>query len=245
MNATRNPGAILVIEDERNISALVVRYLENAGYDALAAFDGAEGLKLVRTRHPIFIILDLMLPGMDGWEVCREIRKLSDVPILILTAREEEIDRLLGFSLGADDYVVKPFSPRELVERVKAILRRARGGARRTGEVMRHGELTLEPEKHRVTLRGEEIALTPSEYRILSTMMSAPGRVFSRDDLLGHLHLGGEAVVDRVIDVHVGKLRQKIERDSAKPEYILTVYGVGYRFADERDDSEMGGGGEE
>jgi DNA-binding response OmpR family regulator len=245
MNATKNPGAILVIEDEPNISALVVQYLENAGYEALAAFDGAKGLELVRTRHPIFIILDLMLPGMDGWEVCHEIRKLSDVPILILTAREEEIDRLLGFSLGADDYVVKPFSPRELVERVKAILRRARGGARRTGEVMRRGELTLEPEKHRVTLRGKEVPLTPSEYRLLSTMMSAPGRVFSRDDLLGHLHLGGEAVVDRVIDVHVGKLRQKIERDSAKPEYILTVYGVGYRFADDRGDSETGGGGEE
>ena len=232
MNPSRTPGPILVVEDERNISARVVPYLEKAGYEALAAHDGAKGLELVRTRHPIFIILDLMLPGMDGWEVCREIRKLSDVPILILTAREEEMDRLLGFSMGADDYVVKPFNPRELVERVKAILRRARGGARRTGEVLRHGELTLEPEKHKVTLRGEEVALTPSEYRLLSTMMSAPGRVFSRDDLLGHLHMGGEAVVDRVIDVHVGKLRQKIERDSSRPEYILTVYGVGYRFAE-------------
>ncbi len=180
MNPSRTSGPILVVEDERNISALVVQYLEKAGYEALAAHDGAKGLELVRTRHPIFIILDLMLPGMDGWEVCREIRKLSDVPILILTAREEEMDRLLGFSMGADDYVVKPFSPRELVERVKAILRRARGGARRTGEVLRNGELTLEPEKHKVTLRGEEVALTPSEYRLLNTMMSAPGPGCSR-----------------------------------------------------------------
>ena len=238
MNPSRTPGPILVVEDERNISALVVQYLEKVGYEALAAHDGAKGLELVRTRHPIFIILDLMLPGMDGWEVCREIRKLSDVPILILTAREEEMDRLLGFSMGADDYVVKPFSPRELVERVKAILRRTRGGARRTGKVLRHGELTLEPEKHKVTLRGKEVALTPSEYRLLNTMMSAPGRVFSRDELLGHLHMGGEAVVDRVIDVHVGKLRQKIEHDSSRPEYILTVYGIGYRLAEREEGDE-------
>lgn len=245
MNRTKSSTPILVVEDDRNISSLVVQYLENAGFEAVAAFDGPEGLEMVRRRRPSLIILDLMLPDMDGWEVCREIRKQSDVPILILTAREEEMDRLLGFSLGADDYVVKPFSPRELVERVKAILRRARGGALRTGEVLHHGDLLLEPEKHKVSLKGEPIALTPSEYNLLNTLMSAPGRVFSRDELLSHLYMGGEAVVDRVIDVHIGKLRQKIERDSSRPQYIKTVHGVGYRFVEQREESELGDGHEE
>ena len=169
---------------------------------------------------------------MDGWGICREIRKFSDVPILILTAREEEMDRVLGLSLGADDYVVKPFSPRELVERVKAILRRVRPGTGPAAGPLSCGELVLEPDKHKVTLAGRTVPLTPSEFKLLDTLMSSPGRVFSREDLLGRLYLHEESVIDRVIDVHIGNLRQKIEADSSKPAYVLTVRGVGYRFAE-------------
>ncbi len=236
MQDPRSANPILVVEDDRNIAALVETYLAKAGFEPIVAHDGPAGLELLRRHKPGFVVLDLMLPGVDGWDLCREIRKQSDVPILILTAREEELDRILGFSLGADDYVVKPFSPRELVERVKAILRRSRPAGPDADARLRHGQLVLEPDKHKVTLDGRSIPLTPSEYTLLYTLMSAPGRVFSRDVLLGHLHRHGEAVVDRVIDVHIGKLRQKIEADPSEPRYILTVRGVGYRFA-ERDDT--------
>ena len=223
-------GPVLVVEDDRNIAALIVRYLENAGFSTLHAADGPGGLEMARRDAPALVILDLNLPGLDGTEVCRELRKTSDVPILMLTARADEVDRVVGFSLGADDYVVKPFSPRELVERVKAILRRARP----VGDVvaLRHGELTLDPEKRKVVHRGDEVALTPSEYKLLHALMSRPGRVFSRDELLGRLYEHGETVVDRVVDVHIGKLRHKIEPDPSKPRYVETIHGVGYRFAE-------------
>ena len=223
-------GPILVVEDDRNIQALVVRYLENAGFSTITADDGPGGLEMARRRAPAFVILDLNLPGLDGTELCRELRKTSDVPILMLTARADEVDRVVGFSLGADDYVVKPFSPRELVERVKAILRRARPPA--DGEPLRHGALELDPEKRKVTHNGDEIALTPSEYKLLHALMARPGRAFTRDELLGRLYEHGETVVDRVVDVHIGKLRHKIEPDPSQPRYIETVHGVGYRFAE-------------
>jgi DNA-binding response OmpR family regulator len=232
MQDPRSANPILIVEDDRNIAALVETYLAQAGFEPIVAHDGPAGLELLRQRKPGFVILDLMLPGVDGWDLCREIRKTSDVPILILTAREEELDRVLGFSLGADDYVVKPFSPRELVERVKAILRRTRPAAPAADARLQHGPLVLEPDKHKVTLDGRSIPLTPSEYTLLYTLMSAPGRVLSRDALLGHLYRHGEAVIDRVIDVHIGKLRQKIEADPAEPRFIVTVRGVGYRFAE-------------
>ena len=172
-----------------------------------------------------------MLPGVDGWEICRELRKLSEVPILMLTAREEEIDRVLGLSLGADDYVVKPFSPRELVERVKAILRRT---SRRVEPVyvLRHADLVLDIDKRRVTHNGQTVELTAVEYKLLQALMSAPGKALSRDDLLNHIYQRGEAVVDRVVDVHIGHLRQKLADDPVAPRYIETVRGFGYRFAD-------------
>ena len=224
-------GSILICEDDRNIAALVETYLAREGFRTVVAYDGQKGLEYARTVEPTLIILDWMLPGIDGAEICRQVRKTSDVPILMLTAREEETDRIVGFSLGVDDYVVKPFSPRELVERVKAILRRAgRGPTEHT--VLRHGALALDPDKRKVMVDGESVALTPSEYTILITLMRHPGRVFSRDELLSKLYTRGESVVDRVIDVHVGKLRQKIEPDSSKPAIILTVHGVGYRFAE-------------
>lgn len=231
MNAAAH-GPILICEDDRNIAALVETYLEREGFDTIIAHDGVTGLDCARTRAPALVILDWMLPGMDGAEICRQIRKTSDVPILMLTAREEEADRIVGFSLGADDYVVKPFSPRELVERVKAILRRAGRTPPSREAVLRHGTLVLDPEKHKVTRDGEDVALTPSEYAILHALMDRPGRVFSRGELLEKLYTRGETVVDRVVDVHVGKLRQKIEADPSKPACILTVHGIGYRFAE-------------
>lgn len=223
---------ILVVEDDRKTASLVALYLEREGFKTVTAFDGSQALELARRHKPIFVILDLMLPQVDGWEICRELRRTSDVPILILTAREEEMDRVLGLSLGADDYVVKPFSPRELVARVKAVLRRARPGPAGAKSLLTSGDLALDLEKRCVTLRGALVSLTLAEYRLLETLMAAPGRVFTREELLNALYPEGEAVIDRVIDVHIGKLRQKIEADPSTPRYIFTVRGLGYRFAE-------------
>jgi DNA-binding response OmpR family regulator len=227
-------GPILIAEDDRNIASLVRTYLEQAGFSVLVAHDGRAALALARSRRPIFVILDWMLPGMDGTEICRERRKTSDVPILMLTARGDETDRVVGFAVGADDYVVKPFSPRELVERVKAILRRAGWRDAEPSRALGLGRLLVEPEKHKVTLDGRPVQLTPSEYKLLLALASHPGRVFSRDELLSRLNPDGD-VVDRVIDVHIGKLRQKIEADPSHPAFILTVHGIGYRFAEAED----------
>jgi DNA-binding response OmpR family regulator len=226
-------GPVLIVEDDRNTSTLIKTYLEKEGFLTIQAYDGEEALSIIKTSNPGFVILDIMLPKIDGWEVCRRLRNFSDVPVLMLTAREEEIDRVLGLSLGADDYVVKPFSPRELLERVKAILRRARPVPPEKAEILSRANLVLEPEKHKVTLKGRTISLTSFEYKLLYTLMHSPGRVFSRSELLDKLYRHGEVVVDRVIDVHIGKLRQKIEQDPAKPYYIETVRGFGYRFSDD------------
>jgi len=223
---------VLVIEDDENTASLVTTYLEREGFNTLIAHDGEEGLRKAQVHNPDFIILDLMLPKIDGWEICRRLRRFSNVPILMLTAREEEIDRVMGLSLGADDYVVKPFSPRELVERVKAIMRRVQPVTQQKSAVLKHGDLSLDQEKHRVTLKNHAVSLTTSEYKLLFALMSAPGRVFSRNELLDHFYEHGEIVIDRVIDVHIGKLRQKIEDDLSQPRYIITVRGFGYRFAD-------------
>ena len=230
MSPSANQGPILIVEDEKKTASLVQLYLEREGFETVLAYDGGEALELARRHKPIFIILDLMLPVVDGWEVCRELRKSSDVPILMLTARGEEVDRISGLTLGADDYVVKPFSPRELVARVKAVLRR--GPLRTTTEesILSQGDLVLDLEKRKVTLNDRPVQLTPHEYKLLWALMAKPGRVFTRDELLEHLYPGGEAVIDRVIDVHIGKLRQKIEADPSNPRYMQTVRGVGYQF---------------
>jgi len=220
----------LVIEDDRHIATLVKTYLERGGFRAEIAADGEAGLELARRLNPCLVILDLMLPKLDGLEVCRRLRSTSEVPVLMLTARGEEVDRLLGFALAADDYVVKPFSPRELVERVKAILRRLRPGRSQGRPALRHGELMLDADAFQASLRGEPLVLTLSEFRLLEAFMSHPGRVLTRESLLNHLKTQGEIVVDRVIDVHVGKLRRKIEPDPANPRYIETVRGIGYRL---------------
>ncbi|MGQ4809503.1 Transcriptional regulatory protein BaeR [Candidatus Entotheonellaceae bacterium PAL068K] len=232
MGYTTSEGPILIVEDDGKTASLVAMYLEREGFATLAARDGRQALELTRRHAPMFLILDLMLPGVDGWEICRELRRSSDVPILILSARDEELDRVLGLSLGADDYVAKPFSPLELVARVKAILRRARPTPERLPSQLAHRDLVLEPAKHKVTVYGQPVALTPSEYTLLRVLMQAPGRVFLREELLQHLHPHGEEVIDRVIDVHIGKLRQKIEEAPSAPRYILTVRGVGYQFAE-------------
>ena len=224
---------ILIVEDDPNTASLVAAYLEKEGFLGVVAADGQQGLAMVQSHEPALVILDVMLPKVDGWEVCRTIRKNSDVPVIMLTAREDEIDRIMGLSIGADDYVVKPFSPRELVERVKAVLRRAYPSPpEKSSTILKHGELVLDPEKHKVTLGEKMISLTTLEYKLLHALMRSPGRVFTRNELLDHFYEQGEVVVDRVIDVHVGKLRQKIENDPARPQFIHTVRGFGYRFAD-------------
>lgn len=225
------PGTILIVEDDNKTASLISLYLEREGYETCAASDGMEALELVRRKNPLAVILDLMLPRLDGWEVCRRIREFSDVPILMLTARGEEFDRVLGLTIGADDYVVKPFSPRELVARIKALLRRTGIGARDTRARLTVGPLEIDTRKHEATVGGHKIDLTPSEFKLLHLLMNSPGRLFTREQLLDALYPLGEQVIDRVIDVHISKLRQKIEKDPTGPRYIATVRGYGYRLA--------------
>ena len=232
---TNNDGPILVVEDDANTAALVRTYLEKEGFSTIHAADGPRGLQLAKEKKPIFVILDIMLPGLDGWELCRQLRMFSNVPLLMLTAREEEIDRVKGLAIGADDYVIKPFSPRELVERVKAILRRARPAEEPQARKIVYGQLEMDVDKHRLKRDGQVIKLTTTEFRLLKTLMQSPGRVFSRNELLKSLYEHGEIVDDRVIDVHIGKLRQKLEDEPAHPKYILTTRGFGYSFSDEDD----------
>ena len=228
-------GPILIIEDDKKTASLIALYLEREGFRTLVAHDGETALELAGKQKPIFVVLDLMLPRVDGWEVCRRLRKASDVPILILTARDEEVDRVSGFLLGADDYVVKPFSPRELVARVKAIMRRVQGRpSAETKAALSYRGLIVDPEKRKVTLGGQRIELTHHEFNLLYALMAAPGKVFTRDELLSRLYPKQEAIViDRVVDVHIGKIRQKIEKDPSSPGFIFTVRGSGYRFAEE------------
>lgn len=230
-----NQGTVLIVEDDRNTAALVATYLEREGFSTVLVHDGAKALQAAGECNPVVVILDVMLPNVDGWEICRTMRKASDVPVLMLTSRDEEVDRVAGLAMGADDYVVKPFSPRELVERVKAILRRSRPVSPRPAAVLSFYGLELDMEKHKVAREGRPVMLTSSEYKILQALMSSPGKAFSREELLDKCYRRGEVVIDRVIDVHIGKLRQKIEDDPARPRFILTVRGHGYRFSDERE----------
>jgi len=227
-----NQGTVLIVEDDRNTAALVAAYLEREGFSTVVVHDGGQAIRVAGDCNPVFVILDVMLPNMDGWEICRSLRKISEVPVLMLTAREEEVDRVAGLAMGADDYVVKPFSPRELVERVKAILRRSRPASVRSAAILSFDGLELDMEKHKVTRDGRPVALTAAEFKILKALMSSPGKAFSREELLNQCYRHGEEVIDRVIDVHIGKLRQKIEDDPAQPRFIQTVRGHGYRFSE-------------
>ena len=223
---------ILIIEDEPKVARLARDYLEKNGYRVLVANDGNSGLAMARREKPDLLVLDLMLPGMDGLDVCRALRRESDLPIIMLTARAEETDRLIGLEIGADDYISKPFSPRELVARVRALLRRAKGRVYVSG-VIRVGELELNTDNHSVVLAGESIHLTRIEFSLLETMARRPGQIFSRAQLLENLHGVAYIGYDRSIDAHIKNLRRKIEKDPANPKYILTVYAVGYKFSDE------------
>jgi DNA-binding response OmpR family regulator len=232
MGQLASRGTILIVEDNKETAFLLSAYLEREGFQVVFAYNGRQGLELVRQHVPALVILDLMLPHVDGWEVCREVRRSSEVPILILSARGEAHERIHGLTLGADDYVVKPFSPGELVARVNNILRRVRPDSPSRGKRLSYLELVLDLEKRQLTLRGREVSLTLSEYKLLEALMTSAGRTFLREELLGCLYPHGEAVTGRVVDVHIGKLRQKIEDDPSQPRYILTSRGLGYRFAD-------------
>lgn len=223
---------VLVVDDEPKIVKLARDYLERGGFKVLTAGDGAAALHMARSERPDLIVLDLMLPEMDGLDVCRILRRESDVPIIMLTARSEEADRLIGLELGADDYITKPFSPRELVARTRATLRRVQGTVYTPG-IIRIGELEVDLERHRLSLAGIPIHLTRFEFILLSALVQQPGQVFSRAQLLDKLHGISATGYDRSVDAHIKNIRRKIEADPTKPRYILTVYGIGYRFNDE------------
>ncbi|TWT89496.1 response regulator transcription factor [Neorhodopirellula pilleata] len=226
-------NVILVAEDHPKTSDLIVRYLVRDGYTPICAFDGESALTMVRESAPRLIILDVMLPILDGWSVCTEVRKTAQTPILFLTARDDELDRILGLELGGDDYLSKPFSPRELMARVKALLRRSSWRSEsHSDHLICHAGLEFDESKRRVTLDGASISLTPIELRLLQTLINSPGRIFMRCELLRMLYPNGESVVDRVVDVHIGKLRNKIGDDPNCPKFIHTVRGIGYHFTD-------------
>lgn len=222
---------ILVVDDEPKIVKLARDYLERNGFRVASAADGATALAAARHDRPDLVVLDLNLPGMDGLDVCRALRRESAVPIIMLTARVEETDRLIGLELGADDYITKPFSPRELVARVRAVLRRVQGDLYQPG-LLRTGELEIDLNGHRVTLCGESLQLTRLEFNLLATLAQHPGQTFTRAQLLDRLHGVSGGGYDRSIDAHIKNLRRKLEPDPSEPRYILTVYGIGYQFAD-------------
>jgi DNA-binding response OmpR family regulator len=228
---------ILVVDDEPKIAALARDYLEHAGFAVVTAADGRAALEAVGRTRPDLVVLDLGLPEVDGLDVTRAIRRDSSLPIVMLTARDDEIDKLLGLELGADDYLTKPFSPRELVARVKAVLRRVDIGRqpdRSARDVIRAGDLTLDVPRMRADIAGRPVELTPTEFQLVATMAAQPGRIFTRSHLLDAVHGVAFESYERAIDTHIKNIRRKLEPDPREPRYVLTVYGVGYRFADER-----------
>jgi DNA-binding response OmpR family regulator len=218
------PKKILLVDDEPEILEICRDYLKASGYDVVTAKDGVQGLSSFRRERPDLIVLDLMLPEMDGLDVCRAIRRESNVPIIMLTARVEETDKLIGLELGADDYMTKPFSPRELVARVKVVLRRVSGDS--TAEVIRVGNVSLDRAQYEVQIGKRVVTLTPTEFEIMATLMSQPSRIFSRNQLLNAAHGVAFESYERAIDSHIRNLRHKLEPD----EFIFTVHGVGYKF---------------
>ncbi len=233
MNPAAASGSILIVEDNPTTSQLLSVYLRRAGYNTITAFSGRQALEIAAQQKLILAVLDILLPDLDGWEVCRRLRSSSAVPIMIVSALGQAHQRLKGFALGADDYLAKPFSFSELVARIKAILRRTAAEPVAAQKALSCGALVLDFEKRQVTLKGRRIALTRSEYRLLEALMAAPGRVFLRDELMNRLYPDGGIVVDRVVDVHIGNLRHKIEVEPCHPQYILTARGHGYAFTDE------------
>ena len=223
---------VLVVEDEAKIARLVRDYLEHAGFEAVVVGDGETALASARRSTPDLVVLDLGLPDRDGLDVARALRRTSGVPIVMLTARGDEIDRVVGLELGADDYVVKPFSPKELVARVRAVLRRTQAARAGGPEVLRVADVEVDLPRMRVAVAGRPVELTPTEFQLLATLARQPGRVFTRGQLLDAVHGVAFESYERAIDAHVKNLRRKIEPTPGHPRYLLTVHGVGYRFAD-------------
>jgi len=223
---------VLLVDDEPAIVEVARDYLRHAGFTVLTAADGPSALTLVATRQPDIVILDLGLPGLDGLDVTRAVRRRSDVPIIILTARAEESDKLVGLELGADDYITKPFSPKELVARVRAVLRRVEG-AGAASEIVRAGDVELDVPRMRTTVAGRRVDLTPTEFQLVVTLARQPGRIFTRSQLLDAIHGVAFDSYERAIDAHVKNIRRKIEPQPHAPRYLRTVFGVGYAFADE------------
>jgi len=224
---------ILVVDDEPKITQLVRDYLERAGFAVRVAHDGKMALSAARADKPDMVVLDLGLPFLDGLDFTREFRKFSNAPIIMLTARAEEVDKLIGLELGADDYMTKPFSPKELVARVRVVFRRIENAANVGTEVIRVSDLTLDLPRLRVTVAGRDVdELTPTEFELLTALARQPGRVFTRAQLLDAIHGVAFESYERAIDAHIKNIRKKIELISSEPRYILTVYGVGYKFTD-------------
>ena len=217
-------GTVLIVEDEPKLAALLRDYLQQAGFASEHLDNGLAVAPRLREAGIDLVLLDLMLPGRDGLEVCKEIRAFSRVPVIMVTARVEEIDRLLGLELGADDYICKPFSPREVVARVKAVLRRAAGGAPPPSG------LALDPDRYRATLHGRDLDLTAVEFNLLQFLAAHPGRIFSRQQLMDHIYADQRIVSDRTIDSHIKKLRRKLDEVEGESQLIRSVYGVGYKF---------------
>jgi DNA-binding response OmpR family regulator len=228
--------AVLVVDDEPKILDLLRSYLEINGYTALCAASGGDGMELFKKHYAVppglsLILLDLMLPDFSGEEFCKRVRQVSDIPIIMITARVEEESVIRGLNIGADDYVCKPFSPRQLMARVRAALRRG-GGAEKAGGFLSRGDLSMDTEKRILRRKGEEIALTRDEYRILSLLMSGPAKIFTREEILEATKGDDYGGFDRSVDSHIKKLRAKIEEDPKAPRYIITVYGMGYRLGE-------------
>ena len=223
---------ILVVDDEPQIARIARDFLERAGFSVVSAGDGEGALALAASHRPDLVVLDLGLPGRDGLDVARALRRASDVPIIMLTARAEEADKLIGLELGADDYVTKPFSPRELVSRVRAVLRRTEG-AHAAPQLLRVGDVELDAVRMRVTVAGRRVDLTPTEFRLLAALAAQPGRIFTRAQLLDAVHGVAFESYERAIDAHAKNIRRKLEPDPHAPRYLLTVFGVGYRLAED------------
>jgi two-component system alkaline phosphatase synthesis response regulator PhoP len=227
-----DPKKVLVVDDEESLLTIIRYALEEAGYKVATALDAQAASTQLKEFEPDLVVLDVMLPGQSGLELCREVRATSNVPIIMLSARSEEVDRILGLELGADDYVTKPFSPRELVSRVRAHLRRAEAHPARPGGSLQVKDLRIDPESHQVYMKDKSVHLTNSEFQILTLLAKSPGKVFSRTAILNHLWNGGFVGDERTVDVHVHNLRDKLEPNPQKPEYLLTVRSLGYRLCE-------------
>jgi two-component system alkaline phosphatase synthesis response regulator PhoP len=223
---------ILVVDDEKKLVTILKGYLEQAGFSVAVAYDGQQALTVFRNDKPTLVLLDLNLPSIDGLDVCRTMRRESNVPVIMITARVEEADRLVGLELGADDYIVKPFSPREVVARVRAVLRRTEGQPARA-ETLTAGNLCVDLGRHTARVHDRTIDLTPTEFDLLAVMMQDPGRAFTRLKLLDAVQGQAFEGYERTVDAHIKNLRQKIEDDPKSPRYLLTVFGVGYKFSEE------------